>query len=275
MKVAIVGRRNTGKSTFVNTLVQAERMIVSEVPGTTRDSVDVRFETRRQGVHRHRHAGLPPPQERRPPTSTSTARTGPSGASAAPTWCCCSSTPRSGSARSTSSSATTSPSSTSRASSWSTSGTCWPTRMPTEKWVDLSARHVPHHVARADRLHHRPDRQERQGAVEPRPDALQAVAEPGEHGRSEHAGPGGAGTQPAAAVYRQPPAEDLLRHPGGHASRRRSCCSATTPRPFPHPYQRYLLGVFRDQLPFGEVPIKLYFRKRESSEAGDEARKTK
>jgi len=44
MKVAIVGRRNTGKSTFVNTLAQAERMIVGEVPGTTRDSVDVRFE---------------------------------------------------------------------------------------------------------------------------------------------------------------------------------------------------------------------------------------
>ncbi len=44
MKVAIVGRRNVGKSTFVNTLAQAERMIVSEVPGTTRDSVDVRFE---------------------------------------------------------------------------------------------------------------------------------------------------------------------------------------------------------------------------------------
>jgi GTP-binding protein len=44
MKIAIVGRRNTGKSTFVNTLAQAERMIVSEVPGTTRDSVDVRFE---------------------------------------------------------------------------------------------------------------------------------------------------------------------------------------------------------------------------------------
>ncbi|MCA9259004.1 MAG: ribosome biogenesis GTPase Der [Planctomycetales bacterium] len=44
MKVAIVGRRNVGKSTFVNTLAKAERMIVSEVPGTTRDSVDVRFE---------------------------------------------------------------------------------------------------------------------------------------------------------------------------------------------------------------------------------------
>ena len=44
MKVAIVGRRNVGKSTFVNTLSNAERMIVSEVPGTTRDSVDVRFQ---------------------------------------------------------------------------------------------------------------------------------------------------------------------------------------------------------------------------------------
>jgi GTP-binding protein len=44
MNVAIVGRRNTGKSTLVNTLAEAERMIVSEVPGTTRDSVDVRFE---------------------------------------------------------------------------------------------------------------------------------------------------------------------------------------------------------------------------------------
>ena len=44
MKVTIVGRRNVGKSTFVNTLCQADRMIVSEVPGTTRDSVDVRYE---------------------------------------------------------------------------------------------------------------------------------------------------------------------------------------------------------------------------------------
>ncbi len=44
MKLAIVGRRNVGKSTFVNALAHDERMIVSEVPGTTRDSVDVRFD---------------------------------------------------------------------------------------------------------------------------------------------------------------------------------------------------------------------------------------
>jgi GTPase len=44
LKLAIVGRRNTGKSTFINSLAESDRMIVSEVPGTTRDSVDVRFE---------------------------------------------------------------------------------------------------------------------------------------------------------------------------------------------------------------------------------------
>ena len=44
MKIAAVGRPNTGKSTLINTLARAERMIVSERPGTTRDSVDVHFE---------------------------------------------------------------------------------------------------------------------------------------------------------------------------------------------------------------------------------------
>jgi GTPase len=44
LKLAIVGRRNTGKSTFINCLAQEERTIVSEVEGTTRDSIDVRFE---------------------------------------------------------------------------------------------------------------------------------------------------------------------------------------------------------------------------------------
>jgi len=35
-------------------------------------------------------------------------------------------------------------------------------------------------------------------------------------------------------------------------------------------YKRYLLGVFRDQLEFGEVPIKLYLRKRESTDERNE-----
>jgi GTPase len=40
VSVAIVGRPNAGKSSLVNRLLREERMIVSEVPGTTRDSVD-------------------------------------------------------------------------------------------------------------------------------------------------------------------------------------------------------------------------------------------
>ncbi|NLG44689.1 MAG: ribosome biogenesis GTPase Der [Phycisphaerae bacterium] len=44
MKLAIVGKRNAGKSTLVNALAGEDRMIVSEIPGTTRDAVDVQFE---------------------------------------------------------------------------------------------------------------------------------------------------------------------------------------------------------------------------------------
>jgi len=40
IRVAVIGRPNTGKSTLVNRLLGEERLIVSEVPGTTRDSVD-------------------------------------------------------------------------------------------------------------------------------------------------------------------------------------------------------------------------------------------
>jgi GTPase len=44
MRIALVGRRNAGKSTFVNALAGEDRVIVSEIAGTTRDSIDVRFE---------------------------------------------------------------------------------------------------------------------------------------------------------------------------------------------------------------------------------------
>ncbi|MGL6195877.1 MAG: ribosome biogenesis GTPase Der [Thermoguttaceae bacterium] len=44
MKIAIVGHRNAGKSTFINSLTKEQRVIASPIPGTTRDSIDVRFE---------------------------------------------------------------------------------------------------------------------------------------------------------------------------------------------------------------------------------------
>ncbi len=44
MKLAIIGKRNAGKSSLVNALAGEKRVIVSEIAGTTRDAVDVRFE---------------------------------------------------------------------------------------------------------------------------------------------------------------------------------------------------------------------------------------
>jgi GTP-binding protein len=50
LRLAIVGRPNVGKSSIVNALTQSERVVVSPVPGTTRDAVDVPFEVETDGV---------------------------------------------------------------------------------------------------------------------------------------------------------------------------------------------------------------------------------
>src|SRR6202142_3260971 len=50
LKLAIVGRPNVGKSSIINALTQSARVIVSPVPGTTRDSIDVPLEVETDGM---------------------------------------------------------------------------------------------------------------------------------------------------------------------------------------------------------------------------------
>jgi GTP-binding protein len=50
LKIAIVGRPNVGKSSIINALTQSERVIVSPIAGTTRDSIDVPFEVEADGI---------------------------------------------------------------------------------------------------------------------------------------------------------------------------------------------------------------------------------
>ncbi len=49
LKLAIVGRPNVGKSSIINALTKSERVIVSPIPGTTRDAVDVPLEIETDG----------------------------------------------------------------------------------------------------------------------------------------------------------------------------------------------------------------------------------
>src|SRR5215468_9220864 len=44
LSIAIIGRPNVGKSSLINSIVRSERAIVSELPGTTRDAIDIVYE---------------------------------------------------------------------------------------------------------------------------------------------------------------------------------------------------------------------------------------
>ena len=78
------------------------------------------------------------------------------------------------------------------------------------------------------------------------------------------------------AIDHHPPPLDRNRRPKIYYATQVGCQPPTlvlmcnNPRGFSPHYRRYLLGVFRDRLNFGEVPIKLYLNKRESSDKRDD-----
>src|SRR2546430_13424191 len=51
LAIAIIGRPNVGKSSLINSSVRSERAIVSELPGTTRDAVDISYRRNRSEEH--------------------------------------------------------------------------------------------------------------------------------------------------------------------------------------------------------------------------------
>lgn len=66
IKVAIIGRPNVGKSTLVNRVLGEDRLVASDIPGTTRDTIKIRMKRRHQiytlmdtaGVRRRRSIEL-------------------------------------------------------------------------------------------------------------------------------------------------------------------------------------------------------------------------
>ena len=58
IRVAVIGRPNVGKSSFVNALLGQEKLIVSETPGTTRDAIDTDIEINGQSFTLIDTAGL-------------------------------------------------------------------------------------------------------------------------------------------------------------------------------------------------------------------------
>ncbi|MBI2825925.1 MAG: ribosome biogenesis GTPase Der [Planctomycetia bacterium] len=266
MKVAIVGRRNTGKSTFVNTLAQAERMITSEVPGTTRDSVDVRFELDGKSFLAIDTPGL----RRRKSITTdidfySTHRAQRSIRRADVVFLFFDATQQ-----------------ISKVdkqlgdyiaqqykpcvfvvNKWDMLAAS----TPTERWVKYlrdtfrTMWHVP--IAFVT------------GQTGKNVKALL------NHGQMlfkqslERVATADLNKLVRAALEKNPPPLESNRRPKVYYATQVGTQPPTIvlfcnePRLFKPPYQRYLLGVFRDHLPYGEVPIKLYLRRSEQSEASD------
>ena len=276
MKIAVVGRPNTGKSTFINTLAQAERMIVSERPGTTRDSVDVRFELDGLPFLAIDTAGVKRKAKIRDNLdfySIHRAERSIRRADVVLLFL----DPTQGITR------------LDKQLADYIAKQYKPCIFVVNKW-DLMVgdaddpshgehgpvrqrrpARLPHHELHAPGVHHGQDRQERQGAAEPGAVDVQA----GRTGGSAPARSTGSSARPSTPTRRRcarTGPRGSTTPPRSAPRRRRSSCSSTRPSLFDATYQRYLLNVFREKLPFHDIPIKLYLRARKQTEPGARSR---
>ena len=267
MKVAIVGRRNVGKSTFVNTLSKAERMIVSEVPGTTRDSVDVRFELDGKSF-----VAIDTPGLRRSVSvrtdidfySTKRAERSIRRADIVLLFFDASQRISKVDKKLCGYIADQYKPCVFVVNKWD----LLHKQMPTERWVRYlrdtfqTMWHVPIAFITGETgknvkmlLNHSQNLFKQSRERVQTSDLNRLVRD----ALDNHPPPMNNQKRPkiyyATQVGTQPPTIVLV-------------CS--NPRAFPVSYRRYLLGVFRDQLPYGEVPIKLYLNKRPQSDTRDE-----
>ena len=265
MKVAIVGRRNTGKSTFVNTLAKAERMITSEVPGTTRDSVDVRFELDGKSF-----VAIDTPGLRRTKSintdidfySTHRAQRSIRRADVVLLFFDASQHVSKVDKQLCDYVAEQYKPCIFVVNKWDLLANS----LPTEKWVSYlrdtfrTMWHVPMAFIT--------------GQTGKNVKALLNHAQMLYKQSQERVSTGTLNKLLRAALERNPPPIEKNRRAKIYYATQVGIQPPTIvlfcndPKALNHTYQRYLLGVFRDQLPFGEVPIKLYLRRRVSGSIG-------
>ncbi len=267
MKIAIVGRRNVGKSTFVNTLVHAERMIVSEVPGTTRDSVDVLFE-----LDGHKFLAIDTPGLRRNKSvrtdidwyGVHRAQRSIRRADISLMFFDC----------------TSRISKVDKQLAHYISDQYKPCilvvnkwdklveHMPTERWVRYLREHFPTMAYCPIAFI--------TGQTGKNVKALLNHAQMLFKQANERISTGQLNRLVKTALEAQPPPLYQLKRPKIYYGTQISTNPPTIvlmcnyPAGFTAPYQRYLLGFLRDHLPFGEVPIKLYLQARTREDERDE-----
>ena len=85
VRLAVIGRPNVGKSSLVNAFLGRERVIVSDIAGTTRDAIDTPIEVDGRQLLLVDTAGHPAARRRSTSRSSTTRRCAPSGRPSAPT----------------------------------------------------------------------------------------------------------------------------------------------------------------------------------------------